>query len=84
MFDIIGAEVYCYEINTNRWTTAPPMTRGRYGHSSVVIGNALYTCGGYLPNGKFLYYITRLLDADKKLGQTTEDCWQIIKLKGQN
>ena len=56
-------EVYAYSISTDSWTAAPSLNEARFSHSSVVMGNCLYVCGGNETQSKLLDSIERLENA---------------------
>ena len=41
-------EVFQYRISTNSWTSCPNLNQGRVRHSSCVVENSVFVCGGYL------------------------------------
>ena len=42
----VTAEVFQYRVSTDSWTIAPALNQGRQMHSSCVVDNSIYVCGG--------------------------------------
>ena len=44
--DSASSEVFLYEVNYDKWSSAPAMNQARYYHSSCILDTLLYVYGG--------------------------------------
>ena len=77
------AEVYQYRISTDTWTTAPDLNQCKSSHSSCVVENTIYVCGGYSRQFKFVDSIERI-NVSEKTGILAGSHWETLNVTAPN
>ena len=79
-------KVYQYAIGSDTWTEAAPLNRGRKNHSSCVLGDSIYVCGGINRVRKYRESIEKLTvfasaPRDKSSSTCWSSSWEVLKIK---
>ena len=69
-------KVYQYAIGSDTWTEAAPLNRGRKNHSSCVVGDSIYICGGLNKVREYCESIEKLtVFASAPSDKNSTTCW---------
>lgn len=72
--DNVQANMYCYDVNSDKWKVCSPMLKPRADHVMLNIGKYLYVCGGWTEDETRSRVLVDTIDAY----DVERDRWEVV------
>ncbi|KAG5900505.1 hypothetical protein JTB14_010915 [Gonioctena quinquepunctata] len=73
--DDVQSNMYCYDVNLEKWKACTPLLKPRADHVMLSIGKYLYVCGGWTEDRETL---ARTLVDTIDAYDVEKDCWEVV------